>query len=210
MNVEEAKERLLILEEFVKSMMIQGQDYGLIPGCNKPSLFKPGAEKLCDVFGFSKKVEIINRYENWEKPFVHYEVKVILTDKKTGQMEAEGIGSCNSMEKKYANQNTYNICNTLIKIAKKRALIDAILSATNSSGIFTQDIEDLDLAGQRNRAEPVTDNQLKKLFVLVNKLGFSNEQIKNIMYERYKVDYSHKLSKENALDLIKYLSERVG
>src|SRR5690606_28333663 len=37
----------------------------------------------------------------------------------------------------------WSLCNTVLKMAKKRALIDATLSATRSSGIFTQDVEDL-------------------------------------------------------------------
>lgn len=224
---EEAKQRVVMLQEFVKSMMVQGQDYGLIPGCNKPSLFKPGAEKLCDIFGFSKQVEIMNRVENWDKPFLHYEVKVTLTNKRTGLLEAEGIGSCNSMERKYANQNTFTICNTLIKMAKKRALVDAVLSATRSSGIFTQDIEDLDLAPQSyaptatqtysntkssstsitvvNNLSPITPNQLKKIVALVKQLGMPTETVKQLMLDRYQVENSQQLTKQNASDFIQHL-----
>lgn len=43
---------------------------------------------------------------------------------------------------KQANDAIYDLVNTLIKMAKKRAFIDAVLSATRTSGIFTQDIED--------------------------------------------------------------------
>ena len=50
----EAKNRMGMLQTFVKELMIPGLDYGLIPGCPKPSLFKSGAEKLCDIYGFSK------------------------------------------------------------------------------------------------------------------------------------------------------------
>jgi hypothetical protein len=143
-TISEAKERAAMLQKFVKEIMIPEVDYGQIPGCQKPSLYKPGAEKLCDIFGFSKQLEVTSRTEDWEKGFFSYEVKITLVNKRTGLIEAEGIGSCNSRERKYKSQDSFTINNTILKMAKKRALIDAVLSATRSSGIFTQDIEDIE------------------------------------------------------------------
>ncbi len=42
------------------------------------------------------------------------------------------------------NEDPWTLWNTVVKMAKKRAFVDATLSATRSSGIFTQDIEDLE------------------------------------------------------------------
>ncbi len=42
------------------------------------------------------------------------------------------------------NENPQDQANTILKIAKKRAFVDAILTATGASRIFTQDIEDMD------------------------------------------------------------------
>ena len=143
-TLSDAKERIRMLQEFIKEMMIEGVDYGIIPKCDKPSLFKSGAEKLTDIFGFTKQVEITNRLEDWKEGIFHYEVKAILISKRTGLVEAEGIGSCNNREKKYINQHSFSVINTVLKMAKKRALIDAVLSATRSSAIFTQDVEDME------------------------------------------------------------------
>jgi hypothetical protein len=44
---------------------------------------------------------------------------------------------------KMENDDPWSLWNTVLKMAKKRALIDATLSATRSSGLFTQDVEDL-------------------------------------------------------------------
>jgi len=44
------------------------------------------------------------------------------------------------------NENIYDQVNTLLKMAKKRSYIDACLSATRTSGIFTQDMEDFNAA----------------------------------------------------------------
>ncbi len=41
------------------------------------------------------------------------------------------------------NENIYDQVNTLLKMAKKRSYVDACLSATRTSGIFTQDMEDI-------------------------------------------------------------------
>jgi len=145
-TLEEAGHRVKMLGEFVREHMVEGEDYGVVPGTNtKPTLFKPGAEKLNAIFGLAPVVEITNRVEDWDKGFVHYEIKVALINKRTTSIDAEGIGSCNSRERRYKNQDAANIANTILKMAKKRALIDATLSATRASGIFTQDLEDMDI-----------------------------------------------------------------
>jgi len=57
--------------------------------------------------------------------------------------------------------NISDMANTILKMAKKRALVDAVLTATAASDIFTQDIEDLPEEyrssmneGAANNAEP--------------------------------------------------------
>ncbi|RYX80456.1 hypothetical protein EON83_28570, partial [bacterium] len=144
---DEITRRTQMLKDYVRNHMIDGEDYGVIPGGGmKPTLFKAGAEKLNAVFGLSPFVEVIAREENWDDGFVSYEVKVSLLNKRSDRIDAEGIGSCNSRERRYKNQDAANIANTVLKMAKKRALVDATLSATRASGMFTQDLEDMDLS----------------------------------------------------------------
>lgn len=225
-TMNEAKERINMLQSFVKEMMIPKVDYGFIPNCDKPALFKSGAEKLCDIFGFSKQIEILNRVEDWEKCLFHYEVKTILINKRTGIIEAEGIGSCNSKERKYIKQDSYSIINTILKMAKKRAFIDAVLSATRSSGIFTQDIEELsdneslgvnkvnvsyiknDKKKRNNKLDelPLTKEQQTQIVLTINKNKIPIIYAKELMRERYNIDESKKLTKEQAdefIDLLK-------
>ena len=83
--------RIQALNEFVQSSLVKGVDYGVIYGFSKPTLLKPGAEKLCDEFGFSKIVDVVNRIEYWESGVFSYEVKVTLSNKETGVIEAEGM-----------------------------------------------------------------------------------------------------------------------
>lgn len=208
----EAKNRLVMLQAFVKELMIPGLDYGLIPGCPKPSLFKPGAEKLCDIYGFSKLIAVSNRSEDWQEGFFSYEVKATLINKRTGLVEAEGVGNCNSKERKYKNQDAFNITNTILKMAKKRAIVDAVLSATRSSGIFSQDIEDL--KGDKSNGptplrvlpdRPVSKQQLTDIFTLVNDKLIPIEKAKSLMIERYNLAESRNLTSSQAVNFLDYL-----
>jgi hypothetical protein len=144
----------------VKQMMadgtlIQGEDYGLIQGFNKPSLFKPGAQKLMAAFSLASVVRDVIRDATVEelpngskREIVSYRVIVTLQNKLSGMTEAEGVGSCNSAERKYARQSPADVDNTLLKMAKKRGLIDATLDATGACSVFTQDVEDMHLEPQ--------------------------------------------------------------
>ena len=96
----QARERVKAMQEFVKEMMVDGVDFGRIQGIQKPTLLKPGAEKLCDIYGFQKTVEVTHRVEDWDQGFFMYEVKVTLTSNASGYVEAEGVGSCNRREKR--------------------------------------------------------------------------------------------------------------
>lgn len=48
-------------------------------------------------------------------------------------------------ERRVVNPDPADIANTVLKMAKKRALVDAVLSATRSSEIFTQDLDDAEI-----------------------------------------------------------------
>lgn len=140
-NLQGAKDRITELQNFIKYMMVPNIDYGFVPGCPKPMLFKSGAEKLCDIYGLTKQIEILEKTENWENGIFHYVVKAVLVNKKTGFVESEGVGACNNKEKKFASQDPYSVVNSILKMAKKRAIVDATLAATRTSGIFGQDME---------------------------------------------------------------------
>lgn len=208
-TLDEAKHRIAQLQKFVQEMMVVGEDYGLIPGCKKPSLLKPGAEKLCDIFGFAKHVTILDRVEDWDKGVFAYTVKAILVSKRTGMTEAEGVGSCNSREKRYRQQDPFNIANTLLKMAKKRAMVDAVLSATRASGLFTQDVEEMDVerpqqrTATRNNRIPV--GLRNQLYSLVTSSGLSSDDAKDEMAKRYGVSNSRDLTEEQINDFIHYL-----
>ena len=130
------------IETIVAKYLKAGRDYDRLPNTTKPTLLKSGAEILSDVFGFRTTAKVINRIADYDKQFVLYEVCVTVINS-DGNIIAEGLGSCNSRERKYLKTDFASNLNTVLKIAKKRAFVDAILTATHASHIFTQDMEDI-------------------------------------------------------------------
>ena len=130
------------IENIIAKHLKAGRDYDKLPNTAKPTLLKSGAEILANVFDFRTTAKVINRIENYDKQFVLYEVCVTVFDK-NGNIVAEGLGSCNSRERKYLKTDFATNLNTVLKIAKKRAYVDAILTATHASRVFTQDMEDI-------------------------------------------------------------------
>jgi hypothetical protein len=203
-NFCEAQERLEQLQRFVKESFVKGVDYGIIPGFPKPSLFKPGAEKLCELYGLAKKIQVTHRIEDIEKPFFLYEVKVTLINKRTGEVEGEGIGSSNSQEKMYT-KDPIGKSNNMVKIASKRALIDAIITITRISSIFPQDIEDM---GDINMIDkPATQKQLTLIYKLAEEKKLTNEKAREILKEVYAVDASSQLTSKQADEFIRFLRD---
>lgn len=133
-------------QQLVRSQFMQNHDFGVIPGTGtKPTLLKPGAEKIVMLLGLTSEYEIAESTRDFEKGFFQYQIKCKLL--KNGTIVTEGMGAANTKEKKYAKQDPFSVDNTVLKMAKKRALVDAALLVGSLSDIFTQDIEDIDLAG---------------------------------------------------------------
>lgn len=138
----------------VQGSLKSGHDYGVIPGTGKPSLLKPGAEKILMLMGITSEYEVTERIQDYDKGFFAFSVKCTLT--KGGTMVTEGLGHCNTKEKKYINQDPFTLANTCLKMAKKRSQIDATLTVASLSEIFTQDIEDIGAFNQSEQVETMT------------------------------------------------------
>jgi hypothetical protein len=78
-------------------------DYGRIPGTDKPTLFKSGAEKLCQFYGFVARIEVTFRAgDNITTPPLIYDANCYLHLGSTdGPIVATGYGTANSWEKRY-------------------------------------------------------------------------------------------------------------
>ncbi|MGJ3946786.1 hypothetical protein [Levilactobacillus brevis] len=139
----------------VEKNLNDGQDFGVIPGTNKPTLLKPGAEKIQMLMGVTSEYEVTTKIEDYERGFFAYTVRCTLS--KGGTKITEGLGSANTKEKRYRNQDVFMIVNTVLKMAKKRAQIDATLTIASLSNVFTQDIEDMDNFNQKERMDNMSN-----------------------------------------------------
>ena len=193
------------IQEVMEAVMQDGQHYGVVPGCgNKPTLLKPGAEKLMMTFRLAVDPEV----EDLGDPFTRrYRVKTRVTSQLNGVFLGTGVGECASDEEKYAwreavcqaeydatdpslrrqkwkkgvsepiNQvhtNPADVANTILKMAKKRSLVDAILTVTAASDIFSQDYEDLPEELRDGNGQPLQKIAKKKKAVPSNELCVPN------------------------------------
>jgi hypothetical protein len=114
MSIELAVERYNTITEFVSRVLRKDVDYGVIPGTEKFTLLKPGAEKLTTFFGLSTRFEIIERIEDWTgvehegEPFFYYLYRCQLF--RGDLLVAEADASCNSRETKYRYREAQRIC----------------------------------------------------------------------------------------------------
>jgi hypothetical protein len=218
---ERAKSQLREMQAVVRDVMVEGEHYGMIPGTQKLTLLKPGAELLNSMYGlYLDSVEILEKTEQWDVPVTEssfplfrYITRCTLKDR-MGITISTGVGECNSYESKYRwrtanrkcprcgreaiikgreeygggwvcfrnkggcgakfkdgdetiesqttgripNEAIYDQVNTIIKMAKKRSYIDATLSATRTSGIFTQDMEDFATLASMQPATPAAES----------------------------------------------------
>lgn len=99
MPVEKVVSQVKLIQDIMSSVMKKDEHYGIIPGCKKPSLYQPGADKLMLTFRFDPEPEILSSTEN--DTLIAFTIKVTLKSITTGAVIASGIGSCNSKEKKY-------------------------------------------------------------------------------------------------------------
>ena len=170
-------------QQVIQSQLVEGHDYGqAFYGSSKPSLLKPGAEKILMLLGLSSEYEIIEKIQDYEEGFFSYTIRCILT--KNGQVITEGLGHCNSKEKKYESdkQDKYMLGNTCLKMAKKRAQVDAALTVGSLSNIFTQDLEDMADFNQSEKLDTMNVSDAESL-----KINFGKYKGKTIK-EIYAVD----------------------
>lgn len=91
-------------KEFVKlstSVLKKDMDFGVIPGVNKPSLFKPGAEKLRFVYRLQTKLECIDKTVDLETNYLDFTYKTTVLTPDGQAVLAECEGNANSYESKF-------------------------------------------------------------------------------------------------------------
>jgi hypothetical protein len=108
MSMEVALARRSAIIEFTRRIMIKDQDFGEIPGTSKPTLLKPGAEKLCNFFGLEPELTPVVEEIDWTGSqhggeifcYARYRCRLL----RKGRVVGAGEGSCNSWEAKYRHR----------------------------------------------------------------------------------------------------------
>lgn len=116
-ELDEAKAKFEKVRQYTANCLTKNVDYGTVPGVAKPSLLKPGAEKICSLFGLTPKFECVDKIMNWtgegnpdNEPFFYFEYRCDLY--RGGEFVASCDASCNSWEKKYRYRRGELICPT--------------------------------------------------------------------------------------------------
>lgn len=151
-------DRLAYVEKFCKEVLKEGTDYGVIPGTNKPTMYKPGSEKLAFAFCLEARYSIVSKIEEpfreWDyeitdrrsgnitknsvRGYFKFTILCELFNRTTGERWGSQLADCDSLERGRETSPS----NTIMKMAEKRAYVGAILNATFTSDRFTQDVED--------------------------------------------------------------------
>lgn len=142
-GLDRRKENRSTLMEWIRSSLVEGRDYGsiMIKGKrSKPSLFKPGAEKIAAMLGLVCRFPNLAQYENAVLEGTHLDQIIIRCNlvNQIGEVIGEGVGA------RSVDQDQGDI-NKALKMGCKSAMIDATLRCAGISEVFTQDIEDMQL-----------------------------------------------------------------
>lgn len=166
----------------IQQLLKDGKDYGTVPGVSKPSLLKPGAEKVNGAYGLVARFIVVEKevdhYQkvDWSKPMwvgsgrnrkketvagtshglYRYVINCELVDRGSGEVMGSSLGSCSTLESKYIDRPR-DLENTIIKMAEKRAYIGATLLTHGLSEQFTQDVEDTGVASDDTQAIAVQE-----------------------------------------------------
>jgi hypothetical protein len=103
----ELKQKMDFMQEFFQQVMVKDEDYGTIPGTGKPTLYKPGAEKLCELYGFAAHIKSKEEEKEYETGYYRALITVQLIHRSTGVIVGEGVGECNANESKYRYRWVY-------------------------------------------------------------------------------------------------------
>lgn len=189
------------LMAWVRDAMVDGIDYGKIHvvsknkcqagrDCknpahfSKPSLFKPGAEKICGMLGVTVRYPTLLDYEKAALTGATLSQIIIRCEivEASGRVVADGVGA------RIIAQD-YGDINKALKMAEKSAHIDATLRMAGLSEVFTQDLEDMlqrREAETIQQAEAVLDNTFKGITKTqhqaledkIKKLGLDRNRVK--------------------------------
>jgi hypothetical protein len=97
--VRATQKKITAFHALIQTLLTPKVDYGVIPGTPKPTLLKPGAEKIAMELGLSPNYTILDKTLDLQSGFIRYEIMCSLHH--NGELVAQAIGSCSTFESKY-------------------------------------------------------------------------------------------------------------
>lgn len=99
-TVAQIKGEVQLIQQVLAEIMIKDVHYGTIPGTPKPTLYKPGSEKILRTFHIgvdpSENIQDLSTYDE-----IRYRVFARAFNQATGVTLGVGVGECSSNEEKY-------------------------------------------------------------------------------------------------------------
>lgn len=181
---------------------VRDVDFGKIKGTEKPCLYKAGAERILMSYGVSSQFTIEACVEDFprdaegflKQPLFFYRVRCTLTKALADGRSiliTEGFGSASSMEKACGTASPWDTGNARLKIAKKRAMVDAVLTLGQLSSLFAQDIENDEFLKEKSAEkiagkvlsdeERISQARINRLYAIAGSNGFSREKAKAML-----------------------------
>ena len=200
--IQYVKNAITMCENLVREVLKPDIDFGKTPGIEYPYLWDSGAAKLMAAFNAYPTYKILDTIDSVSK--TAYTVQCELVARNTGKLLTVGLGSCSTTEKRYRYLRKDNqaeaegIPNTILKMAAKRADIDAVHSLPGVAGtlrkLFT-------------RGLPDSLTETARLFAAkLNNLGITIEQAREMLGIRsFREDWIKKQHKtlDEAYEVIK-------
>lgn len=180
-------------------------DFGVIPGTQRPSLFKSGAEAIAMGYGLLQHYELVSKVEDFgDSPFCMYTIRCDLCKIVNGQeyIFSSAYGSANTREKRNGRNDAFNAANSTLKMAQKRALTSAAIAVSGLSAAFTMDIEDMGFTKSVDNFKPdateptatITQAQRKRLFAIAKTYGMGNVELKAWLKEKFGLDSTNDIT----------------
>jgi len=234
-RIMELKSQYEMFRELQQKVLEKDVDYGYPAGrrSGKPTLYKSGAEKLTRLFNLIPVFEVTRQVETDD--FICYVFRCLLKTA-SGAVVGEGYGAANSREKPHWTQNPWAHQNSILKIAKKRAHVDAVLTGLGASNVFTQDLEDFEpehpqapasgseaqpepssqpqQASQTKQTRAATEKQLKLIAALLRDaaeaMQKSADELKQELKTFFGVEHLNQLSTQQASEAIDMLKNMIA
>lgn len=108
MSVEQLVERVRKVKQVQREVMSEGTHYGKVPGVDKPTLLKPGAEVLGMVFRLDPQFEVSEQVRDGDH--LTMVIRCTLYHVSTGTRLGSGMGSCSTKESRYAYRKGERQC----------------------------------------------------------------------------------------------------